>query len=471
MINRKNKSVELKKIKMKTSTTSRSLISLFCSFLVLSVGLVASALRANAESLITLSTAKAAGETVKIRIVGEAPITMEGVKEEPVVNQKGLAVYTLTAGNIVIHGKVTELYCYTNSISGLTLKGTDALQLLDCTTNQITSLDLTEAPNLQKLFCYDNRISSLILPNQGKLTELWASTNQLSAIDLSHVPMLEELWCSENLISSLDLSKVPNLKFLYCHQNAITKLDLSVVPELLQLYCHKNKLSTLDLSGLKKLIWLDCSSNNLTSLSIEPTPVLEKLICADNKLTTFDLTPAKSLQEFHCNGNLFSSLDLSPARNLFWLQCYGNTIKGEKMTAMIESLVNRMNSRGGAVIAVKAIPSEPDNVCLTTDVTKANNKNWYIYNSDKKPYDGAPVFAALHQSKRLLFYPNPAKDYLTIQGAEPNTVVSLYTPNGRLCVRTNTNEAGEAYLSLTAYDAGNYLLRIGTSVQVLMIAR
>ncbi|AEE12987.1 leucine-rich repeat domain-containing protein [Porphyromonas asaccharolytica] len=268
-----------------------------------------------AQGVITMTTSKAVGETVKLRIEANGNVTIEGVKELPQLG-KDKKNYTLTSQTITIHGDVTKL---------------------DCSDNQLTSLDL---------------------PKSTVLTWLWCSGNQLTSLDLSNNTALTTLGCSNNQLTSLDLPKNTALTTLYCDRNQLTRLDVS-----------KNAALTE----------LGCSENQLTSLDVSKNTALTTLFCFENKLTSLDVSKNIALTELYCSNNQLTSLNVSRCARLNTLYCDSNRINGKAMNKLVNSLPNRRRKSSGAILLVDNSPEKRDkNRCSPADVTTARRKNWEV---------------------------------------------------------------------------------------------
>lgn len=60
-------------------------------------------------------------------------------------------------------------------------------------------------------------------------------------------------------------------------------------------------------------------------------------------------------------------------------------------------------------------------------------------------------------------YPNPATDYMVVSGLEKETVVRIYSADGKLLSAT-TAEQGKALLPVSHLAAGQYLLQVKTQI-------
>ncbi|WP_369793998.1 leucine-rich repeat domain-containing protein, partial [Porphyromonas sp. COT-108 OH1349] len=254
---------------------------------------------------ITLTTEKKVGEKIELSINAEPEdqadvwidLNNNKVKDagDSITEFDPPQEYTLGSQTVTVYGKVTELYCYSNSL---------------------TSLDVSKNTALTELSCYSNSLTSLDVSKNTALTVLDCSSNSLTSLDVSKNTALTELYCFSNSLTSLDVSKNTALTELRCYSNSLTSLDVSKNTELEWLICNSNSLTSLDVSKNTALTRLDCYSNSLTSLDVSKNTALTKLSCYSNFLTLLDVSKNTALTYLNCeeNANL-SSLKISSSIN------------------------------------------------------------------------------------------------------------------------------------------------------------
>ena len=324
---------------------------------------------------ITLTTAKAIGETILLAIDGEGDITIDGVEEAPQMGQFPSRRYTLTQQTVTICGDVTFLRANSVKLTSIILDKCDKLTELYCLGNELTALDLAGCPNLQTLWCNNNKLTSL---------------------DVSKSPKLEGLWCYNNLITDLNLSNSHNLSMLQCYWNSLETLDLSRCTKLQHLECHHNKLSILDLSSCVEIEKILCDNNQLTSITLlAENPKLKVVTCHDNKLQKLVIGHAPSLEGIYCYNNQITEIGFHDTPLLMTVIFHNNQIKGEKMTQLVQRLPDRTNEYFPGTFIVHATPEtrpQEGNVCFKSDVALAQPKNWQAYyygeGYDYIPYEG-----------------------------------------------------------------------------------
>ncbi|WP_418313815.1 leucine-rich repeat domain-containing protein, partial [Porphyromonas sp.] len=124
-----------------------------------------------AEGVITMTTSRAFGELIPLKIEANGNVTIEGIKEAPQIGDE-LFFYTLTNQTITIRGDVTTLNCNDTQLTSLDVSGCTALTELYCNNNQLTSLDVSGSTALTSLSCYNNQLTSLDLSGCTALTKL-----------------------------------------------------------------------------------------------------------------------------------------------------------------------------------------------------------------------------------------------------------------------------------------------------------
>ena len=407
-----------------------------------------------AEGVITMTTTKAVGETIGLRIEANGDVTIEGVKESAQKNGYNND-YTLTSQTITIRGDVTTLYCGGNQLTRLDVSACTALTTLSCGYNQLRSLDLSGYTSLKAINCRYNDLTSLNVSGCTALTTLDCQSStlmkldasgcsnltmlqyyglrkvnlsgckslksfsykgtlfdKLTSLDVSGCTAMTELYCSNNALTSLDVSSCTALTELNCGGNQLTSLDVSGCTVLTKLDCYDNNLTSLNVSGCTALTELNCSVwanfvnvSKLTSLDVSSFTALTKLWCRQVKLTSLDVSKNTALTTLDCASNLLRELNISGCNNLNSLECYGNQIKGTEMANLVNSLPDRQGKEVGSFRVLNEYYSVDGNVCLAAHVATAKAKNWrtlFYRNSEWLDYAGLdnPTFAVTYSSSR-----------------------------------------------------------------------
>ena len=207
---------------------------------------------------------------------------------------------------------------------------------------------------------------------------------------IEYFTALKYLYCDKNQLTVLDVSKNTELTNLSCSNNQLTALDVSKNTELTTLYCFNNQLTTLDVSRNTALTKLSCENNQLSALDVSNNTALTSLPCDNNQLTALDVSKNPALISLACSNNQLTALDVSKNPALSWLECYRNNIKGETMTALINSLPNNNNSEINYFCAIY-IPTKETNILTKSQVAAVKAKGWIpqYYDSGWKEYEGS----------------------------------------------------------------------------------
>lgn len=222
------------------SSTKRGFVFLSC-FLSLLLGSVAYSFSAMAQSSITLTTNKAVGEKIKLRIYIEpkTSISIDGVEEE---FENAWKEYTLNKQEVTITGVIKRLFC---------------------SNNQITSIDTKNAPELQAIICSYNEIQSLDFSQNSEIKSITCIQNKLESINVTGIEKLEFLSCERNNLETIDVTTNSKLSHLGVGNNKLKKIDVTQNKLLVNLFCENNELSSLDLAGLSNLIYINCFGNKI----------------------------------------------------------------------------------------------------------------------------------------------------------------------------------------------------------------
>lgn len=217
-----------------------------------------------------------------------------------------------------------------------------------------------------------------------------------------------------------------DVKDFLCNGNGsrITALDASHNTSLVYLSCAKNQLTSLDVSGLTNLSWLLCNNNQLTSLNVSGCNNLERIYCYDNQMST------QTIDNLYCQ------------------------------------LSDKISEGTGGRLIVSCIAT--DEIVLATNKTNATDKNWDVkyYNEEDNMVDfpqtngtyvcGEESSALANvEEQTISLYPNPAKDYVVLEGIKGEKV-KVFDVNGRIVKQEVINER----LDIRDLQSGVYYLQV-----------
>lgn len=339
------------------------------------------ALRQSQSCYIKLTTARAVGESIDMKLISVNPrlkdITIEGVKEAPQIGNKKVK-YTLSSQTIVLKGSIKSF---------------------DCTKSQITKVELIQCPTLESFFLGDNQITEL---------------------DFTACVKLTNFNCYNNQLTKLDLTPLKKLKWFNCYGNKLTKLDLTTCPGVSAIRCQDNQISEIVIPQGSLLSAIDCSKNQLAKLDMSHCTKLRSLNCSDNLLTELDLSHSPALDE---------------------LVCYNNKIRGNAMTQLIKNLPDRSKKSTQGKLKVHFNPTQrpqDGNVCLKSDVALATSKHWVVsyadqelkdpaYEGEEAPLNGSITLTTSRpKGQKISLMIKAENDDFTIEGVEGIPVVGTY---------------------------------------------
>ena len=325
-------------------------------------------------------------------------------------------------------------------------------------------LDLSAQKDLVYLDCSGGALVQLNLEHNSKLEVLKCAGNQLTGLSISHLKQLKELDCSQNQLTELDLSNLDKLESVNATGNKIRSPKLGGLIHLKRLSLAENPLGKVLKIDLPELLWLKVSRCGLEKLELVNAPNLEGLECSENKLSSLDLANANT--------------------KILFLECFLNNIDGTEMGKLIASLPNwsdPKNPGNGKCYAMSYgfSPDEPDenekNFAYEDDVKMALDKQWAFIAKTKDgkevKYAGRPRSTQQIANSEIVISPNPATDFVSIQGVSPNTEVRILDLSGKLLIESLARSEGILNLDVRAIPEGNYLVVINGISQKLAIIR
>jgi len=400
-------------------------------------------------------------------------LELDDMLDDSVLTENIVDVQTLQMGYSSIH-----------DLTGLEgFLSLDTLLLSELQDSDISYLDMSVVPWLKYLDCYNQngQIDSINLSQNTDLQFLDASGNTITDINLSNNPMLEYLTFNFNQLSVIDLSNNSLLKDLWINNNNLTSLDLTVNDSLISLRCSLNDITELDLSNKPNLELVFCEDNNLSILELNNAPALGSLWCRGNQILELDVLNKPNLSQLFAGDNLLTSLDLSSCGSLIWIWLYSNQL-------FELNVANGLNSYmagfpGGGIEYIPDFTDNPDLTCITVDNVEHStewwntvgypifeNPNGYV-SIDSTMYfssDCASVLVDELNSETVLIYPNPAKNYITVNLnglEETSSILKIYDLSGKLVFEKQYSYI--TTIDVSDFSNGVYTLEVSTSDKVV----
>ncbi len=424
----------------------------------------------------------------------------------------------LTSLNVSGCTSLTSLSCSNNQLTSLNVSGCTALTTLDCSSNQLTSLNVSGCTALTTLDCSSNQLTSLNVSGCTALTKLECYINQLTSLDVSGCTSLTSLSCSNNQLTSLNVSGCTALTTLECYINQLTSLDVSGCTSLTMLDCQLNQLTSLDVSGCTSLTMLNCLRNQLTSLDLSGHKALTALNCSENLLRKIDLSGCTSIILLTCHrnqikapemanlvnslpdlqgkgvglfkvfydgsgeGNVCLAAHVATAQAKGWKTQFTRSYYDEAWydyTGADNALyaVSSWSTFGGSISFTGAdnLNAVPYGTELTVVATPA-----YGYKLTKLTANGQDILETKRfevtentrveatfeyntgvettVTQQVKLYPNPATDYVIVEGVAPASEVTLHGLTGERFYAGRADDRGTLQIDLTPYADEVYLV-------------
>lgn len=264
---------------------------------------------------------------------------------------------------------------------------------------------------------------------------------------------LKKLYCYGNQLTILDLSKNTALEELLCFLNQLTTLDLSQNLEIISVSCYNNQLQNINIKNCLKLKSFGCGGNKLTNLDVSKNVNLKNLFCDSNQLISLDISKNLALERLECYSNQITSLDLSMNISLNELLCGGNQLK----------LLNVKNGHNNLITNFSSTNNQ-NLLCIQVDNVNYSNNNPSWYKDSFANYNTECNYMSVTELDKnsTIFYPNPIKDFLTIQVANDFHKAEVYSINGQLIKTFNSKS-----LNLADLPKGNYIIKVFTTEKII----
>lgn len=204
----------------------------------------------------------------------------------------------------------------------------------------------------------------------------------------------------------------------------------------------------------------------LESIDLKVNERLKILELSSNKLQTIDLSKNVKLTKLYLDNNQFAQLTLSGLPKLIIVSLHHNPLAADQLDAIYEALPD--------LSAIAVDPDIKDHKKLlvyatpgaaTAHHTTATEKGWLVETEIPEGID----IVSTRADERIKLYPNPATDYLCIEGATQQTLVALYTFDGQIVLQTETDAQGAARLLLGDLPSGYYYLQIADQTHKVIV--
>ena len=456
------------------------------------------------DGVITMTTSRAAGEQIMLAVspVKGQTVIAEGLKEPLILDGTG-HLYTLTSQTVTLRGNLTLLLCdgavnletppsHENQLTSLDIN-CETLTLLSCSGNPLTSLDLSHARALTTLGCYGNKLTQLDLSPCTKLTGLGVGENLLTHLDVSHNSELQFLDCFGNQIKGEAMTALvnglPDRRGKEHGMFQVIGLDAKTDGNI----CLKSDVAIAkgknwsvqsfsgDYEGEDPTYSVTLTKEGEGTLTVTGADNLNA-VPYDTELTIV-ATPAEGyeLTALTANGEdilatkKFVVKGATEVKATFEKKTFAVTLtSNEHGTISIVENVDLKAVPYGTTLTVQA--TGKNDKCELTALT-ANGED--ILATKKFVVKGATEVKATFvdhtniaevNTEAIRFYPNPAREYIIVEGVDPASEVKLYSMEGELLCAMQADAEGHLQIDLTALSDGVYLL-VGTGWQERLVVK
>ena len=293
------------------------------------------------------------------------------------------------------------------------------------------------------------------------------------------------------------------------HQYTLISQDVTIRGYVTKLHCSGNKLTSLDLSTTVPLVELDCSNNQLTALDVSQNAAVTSLSCYRNQIKGDAMAqllkglPQLPLRSTHLfgivsnaadEGNVFLKADVERVREKGWspmkwdeerhqyepyagkeTETFAVTLTKEGKGTITATGANDLTAVPyGTELKIVATPAAGYKLTALT----ANGED--ILATKKVVVKGATEVKATFVdhtgvettvTQQIQLYPNPATDYLLVEGVAPASEVTLHSLTGERLYAGRADSRGVLQIDLTPYANGVYLVCVAGETYRVVVRR
>ena len=315
------------------------------------------------------------------------------------------------------------------------------------------------------------------------LIELRAGLNNFTSIDLSqNVALMILSFLQSQPLTSLDVSANIMLEQLLIDCEFLSTVDISNNPNLLAFYSRgAANITHIDFSNNLLLEWVQIRSDALTELDFKNNPRIEAFECECNQLTSIDVSNLRVLEALSLTSPI-TSIDVSQNLYIWLLKLVSTNLSSVELSSIPElywvtiknnSDLENIDLRNGSNPIINLVATENPNLsCVYVDNINEIPFNWEIdANATYVETEAECDALSVEDFNAISFdlYPNPTKDFFTINSKTSVETISIHDISGKLI---KTFAAQNEY-DVSGFSKGLYLIKIkseaGNSVEKLLI--
>lgn len=356
---------------------------------------------------------------------------------------------------------LTEIVINNNLLTEIDVSQHLELEMLVAGSQDITELDVTNNTVLRVLNMNSASLTALDVTQNLQLEELVVSNNEMSTIDVTQNTRLKELAVSNNLITTVDLSQNAMLEDLFFNRAAVSSLDVTNNPALTGLYIWQTDIAEIDLRQNTNLEWLIARDTPMQTLNLINNVNLFNMDISRTDMTFINLSNQSNLAILRADGIVMEQLDLSSNTSLCNLNVTNSTVlKSINLQNGANTNFDPSGScgnNGGVPIISLAGNTSLEFVCVD-DVTFA--ETFFTDLPAQASFtENCSLGTVEVTASDMRVYPNPASDYITIDGIESLSEIRIYGLSGAL-VSIQELMADKPVVDLQHLQAGMYFLQL-----------
>lgn len=365
---------------------------LFLYSLLLALIPLGSVAQTATNDVLTFTTSKAIGETIRINLLYQGQLKVEGLESVPASDafELNTSVVKLTSQTVTIKGQLSRLAIHNDQkITSLSAPNHVTLEKLQCVNNpSLTSLNLSGC----------NKLKYISIPGTGlKDTHLTQFIGSLPKVKDGKLNFYRADQKATHAYWTIQDIRDANAKGW--HVNTPVGNDVvELYPDEIALGVDPAVSQTLSLCILGESDKIPLISN------IEGNPVIESgnnfvpytvtqksVIIGGNvklfkvqeqkNITSINLGKNRSLTHLVCTKGKVKELGLSECSSLNLVECYGNGIRGEATTRLMSTLPDRTSAKepGKIYFVDQASTEAQKNSYSDTDLFLAKSRGWVVY--------------------------------------------------------------------------------------------
>ena len=408
------------------------------------------------EGVVMMHTAQEVGSQITLTLEAKGDVAIDGVKGVPETDGKPHQ-YTLLSQDVTIRGYVTKLHCSGNMLTSLDLSTTVPLVELNCSNNQLPALDVSHNAALTSLACYRNQIKG------EAMAQLIKGLPQLPLRSTHLFGIVSNAADEGNVFLKADVERVQDKGWSpmkWDEERHQYEPYAGKETETFAVTLTKEGEGSISATGAYDLTAVPYGTEltivatptegyELISLTAGEEDILatKKVVVTDNvtvKATFEEATFAVTLtKEGEGTISATGADDLNAVAYGTELTIVATPATGYELTAL--------TANGKDILATKKVVIKGATEVKATFV------------------DHTGVETTVTQQVKL--YPNPATDYVIVEGVAPASEVTLHSMTGERLYAGRADSRGVLQIDLTPYADGVYLVCVAGETYRVVVRR